>query len=216
MNTSNRERIEFYKRGKAKKILREFDFSTKDEMTIEAAILTAKRNKPDMELIAQADKIVEKVLPKDSQEQKENSKTAQDVPKEEDIAKHIAQIEMMKIKQPEKFLHKKVEFIPKSSNSLVYQILIGVILFVAIMEMQKRYGKYSFEEARQACQEQHKVLPLTAEDFMDSGYQLGTVGFWTAKGRVIYPGVWKDFLPEPDSYGYKYICVDKNGEKPKW
>lgn len=210
---NSEERVKFYKSGEAQKILREFDFDTKEEMMIEAAILTAKRNNPDMELIAQADKIVAKILSDDPKIQTKSSKTVQERPKEEDIAKHIAKIEMMKIKKPGKFLHMKADLFPKSSNSFLYRILMGVIIFAVLTQVQKRYGKYSFEEAQAACKKQHKVLPLTVKDFMDSGYRLGRVGFWTANGRVMFPDLWQDFPPDPDSVGYKYICVDTNGKE---
>jgi len=134
-------------------------------------------------------------------------------PKTENIdpmqsARAVAQTRMAQYKNKSMWTERK-----KSNASLRwgYGLLTAAILYAILGYVFEHHGKYTFKEAQEACREKGQVLPLTPNDFFESGYKFGQPAeYWTANGKVMFPPVGASNPPE-DTNGYGFLCVDKNG-----
>jgi len=128
------------------------------------------------------------------------------------IAKTVAQTNMKKYKAPQSAWTAPIK--PRSSHSLAYSILTSVIIVGILSYSIKHHGLYTYQEAVEKCSEKNQVLPLTIDDFIDSGYKFNQPAeFWTADGTLMVSQIWRTHQPDPESNGYSYICVDKNGKE---
>ncbi len=95
-------------------------------------------------------------------------------------------------------------------------MLASAIVLAIVMYQMNHYGKYSYEEAKQKCAEKGMVLPLTLDDFFESGYRFGQPAeYWTADGKLVVPQTGGRYPPEKENIGYSYICVKTNGQHKK-
>ena len=196
------QKTAFYKGEAVHKVLKRYDFSDNEKQIIEAAILTAKQDRPKMAVIEKADALLKMVASSREPIQQEAIEIDH-----KGIAKTVAQTNMKKYKAPQSAWTTPIT--PSSSYSLHYRILAGVLTYA-----MKHHGLYTYEEAVEKCSEKNQVLPLTIDDFMESDYRFNQPAeFWTADGTVMVSQMWRRYQPDPKSDGYSYICVDKNGKK---
>ena len=206
MTRESLQKTAFYKGGAVHKVLKRYDFSDNEKKIIEAAIFTAKQDIPNMALIEKADALLKMVA-----SSREPIKQEEEID-HKGIAKAVAQTNMKKYKAPQSAWTKPIE--PRSSYSLHYRILAGVLVAGVLTYAMKHHGLYTYEEAVEKCSEKNQVLPLTMNDFMDSGYTFNQPAeFWTANGTLMVSQMWIAQQPDPENKGYSYICVDKNGKK---
>ena len=196
-------KIEFYRGDAVHNVLKRYVFSDDEKRIIQAAILTAKRDKPNMLLINKADTLLKECAA---------NRQEQPTPAEETIntAKAIAQAKLAQYKEPNPWTA------PRKANAPMrwaYGLVTAAILYAILGYAMKHHGKYSHIEAQEKCQEKGQVLPLTLGDFFDSGYRFGQpTEFWLADGQVMSPHIGRAHAPE-DEDGYSYICVNENGKK---
>jgi len=129
------------------------------------------------------------------------------------IAKTIAHIDMKREKSTKKKESKPIGS-GASDYSLHYRLVIGaIVLGIISYTMMGNKELYTIEEARKECQEQNKVLPLTVDDFIDSGYSFKRPEpFWIANGNVRMTVTWEKDTASPDAV-HRFLCVSDNGHK---
>ena len=127
----NDPQIDFYKTG-VFSVLKRYEFSDKEKQIIEAAILTAKQDKPKMALVEKADALLKMVA---------SSREPIDPVEEIDyngIAKTVAQTNMKKYKAPPSAWTAPIE--RHSSSFLRDASIIAVIVLTIIYVVSKIYG----------------------------------------------------------------------------
>jgi hypothetical protein len=204
----NNPKLDFYRTDAVHTVLKRYEFSKNEKKIIQDAILTTKRNIPNMKAIEKADALLKMVS---------SSRVA--IHKEEyiddkGIAKAIAHTNMKKYKAPQSSFT-----IPRKSNAtnrFVSGFVVSVVVMAIVSYAMKHQGKYTYQEAVEKCANKNQVLPLTMNDFFDSGYRFGQPAeFWTADGKLMITQVWISVQPEPEIVGYSYICVESNGKVSK-
>jgi len=217
----NNPEIAFYRTDAVHTILKRYEFNDNEKKIVHAAILTSKRDNPNMALIQKSDALL-KML----------TSSRPPIVAEEDIdelalKKGASKLKMADYPQPEtKFLKKPVD---KSTIALISVLVWGALVLTANQIMGNHvllspkivkngaegYPElYTFIEAQKLCSGKNKVLPLTvndAEDFLGMPDEKNIKGYWSAKGEVIYNitlGYGK-----PDNEKYYVVCVDKNGKE---
>ena len=161
---------------------------------------------PNLVLIQESDVLLNKIA-----EEKRTVKVTQ--VSEKDLARAVADTNMSKYKTPPSSFTT-----PRESNATfrwVSGLLVGAVVAAIVSYAMDHQGKFTYQEAVEKCSEKHQVLPLTIADFVDSGYRFGQAAeFWTANGTLMISQAWQAEQANPDSAGYRYICVDKNGKNP--
>ncbi len=216
----NHPKIDFYRTDAVHTILKRYEFNDNEKKIIHAAILTTKRNNPNMVIVEKADALLKMI-----------TSSRAPIVIEEDIdelalKKGASKLKMADYPQPEtKFFKKPVD---KSTIALVGVLVWGALILTGnqiigdhisispkiVKNGAKGYPKlYTFKEAQKLCSEQDKVLPLTvndAEDFLGMPDERNTQGYWSSKGKVIYnlaQGYGDDITKK-----YYVVCVDTNGK----
>ena len=204
MTREEQLKVDFYQGEGVHTVLKRFEFSATEKKIVEDAILTSKRNVPNMKAIEKADALLKMV-----------ASSRDPIHKEEEIddkgiAKAVAQTNMKKYKAPQSAWTKPIES-NNSSYSLQFRVIGAVILIGIVSYLMKHNDSYTIDEARQACQEKNEVLPLTIDDFMDSNYKFGRPSFfWLADGKVMMSNTWEK-EDATNEEGYSFICVLKMG-----
>ena len=190
-------KIEFYKSGAILIALNQHKFNSKEKNTINDAIISAKKDNPDMKLLDKADQLWRR------------NKTS--------ITNRTKNIKPISTKivqsSGDQYKEKNPLSIPRESNSFSrwsYEIFFSTIITVILYFVMDGYGKYDFEEAVEECSKLGKVLPLTLHDFESSGYTFGQLEeYWTADGKLMTMPFVGILLPPEKGEGYSYICIDK-------
>jgi len=209
MTREDQLKVDFYKGEGVHTVLKRFEFSATEKKIIEDAILTAKRNVPNMKAIEKADALLKMVASSREPILKEVHID------EKGIAKAVAQTNMKKYKAPQSAWTKPIES-NNSSSALAYRLLAGVVISGIITYSMKHHDGYTLKEAKQLCQEKNEVLPLTIDDFMESSYKFGRPSqFWLADGDVMITKVWEQTTANNDAE-HSFICVSENGHKGEY
>ena len=205
---NNESILKFYQTEAVHNILKRYKFTEKEKKIIHAAILSAKRDNPNMKLIKDADDVLNEVSQRNPQGH---------TPKveEKDLAKAIAGVNIKNYKKPQSAWTTPIE--TSSSTPIYYILLPGILVaIILIYMMNSNDERYSFEEAQKICQEKGEVLPLTIDDFINSEYKfLRPSLFWLADGKVIFTQTWEKDFAAIEGKNH-FICVQENGHKGEY
>ncbi len=195
----NNPEIDFYRSDTVHTVLKRYDFSEDEKKIIQSAIVTAKRDKPNIKLIHKADILLKSVT--ESQDPVEMEKFQMD-------KKSLRGMTRIKWKREEKKF-------PWIITLLVIQV-VGVFILNYYMANNKIESPklYSFQEAETLCKTQGKVLPLTEQDaprYTGIPNELNVLGYWTADKKVIY-NITVGYEKQDDGKKHYAVCVDTNGK----
>lgn len=217
---NNNPTLEFYRTDAVHTILKRYEFNDSEKKIVHAAILTSKRDTPNMVLIEKADALLKMLT---------SSRTPNAIEDNIDelaLKKGASKLKMADYPQAEtKFFKKSVD---KSTIALIGVLVWGGLVLTANQIMGDHISispkivkngaegypeLYTFKEAQKLCSEKNKVLPLTvndAEDFLGMPDERNTQGYWSGKGEVIYnlaQGYGDDNVKK-----HYVVCVDTNGK----
>lgn len=203
-------KVDFYRGNAVQGVLRRYEFTEQEKRIIQRAIITARKDKPNMFLIDKADALL-KECAATREPKKEEVDPAQ-------LSRAIARVNMAGYEtknsqntstEPDSLSY--LRSMAQRSKVVIIVLIISIFAFKYHTSYHRIY--YSFAEAQEACQKKGKMLPLTYQDFQDSNYTFhGSEPFWTADGNVMLPEIGKSFKAE-DKNGYPFICVDRNGKE---
>ncbi len=205
--------IEFYRGNAVHAVLKRYEFLDDEKRIIQAAILTSRKDNPNMKFIDEADAILREVS-------KNNDPIDQDIISTEDAV--AVKLAAASIDAHRKRRTARSNF---SFNNDMLLYFVGISIFgIIILFVTRPYGLseddsrktklYTFEEAKSHCQTQGKVLPLTIADapkYLEIPNELNQDGYWSANGGIIYNllGMYAD---KTDGKRHYVVCVDKNGK----
>ncbi len=205
MTSKEEQDVQFYRGSAVHEYVKKMHLSEEEEKVVEVAIATAKKENPDLTLIQESDALLNKIA-----EEKRTVKATQ--VSDKDLARAVADVNMSKYKSPPSSFTT-----PQNSNATfrwVSGLLVGAVVAAIVSYAMDHQGKFTYQEAVEKCTEKNQVLPITIADFVDSGYKFGQPAeFWTANGTLMISQAWQTEQSDPDSAGYSYICVDKNGKE---
>ena len=197
----NNPEIEFYRSDAVHTVLKRYSFTDDEKKVIQMAILTSKKDQPNMKLINDADNLLRSVT--ETQKSLEPEQFTMD-------KKSLRKMAELKGKKEE-----------KNKFSWVIILLaiqsIGLIIFNYYLSDDKKTEPpklYSFQEAETLCKTQGKVLPLTTQDapgYIDIPNELNELGYWMADQRVIY-NLSIGIEHQDDGKKHYAVCVDTNGK----
>ncbi len=205
MTSKEEQDIQFYRGSAVHEYVKKLHMSEAEKKIVDAAIATAQTEDPNLIFIQESDTLLNKIT-----EEKRTIKATQASDKE--LSKAIADVNMTKYKAPPSSFTA-----PRESNATyrwVSGLLVSAVVVAIVSYAMDHQGKFTYQEAVEKCNEKNQVLPITIADFVDSGYRFGQPAeFWTANGTLMISQAWQTEQADPDSAGYSYICVDKNGKE---
>ena len=213
----NNPEIDFYRSDAVYTVLKRYDFSDDEKKVIQAAIVTAKRENPNIALIDKSDALLKMVA---------TSREAIAVEVDElETKKHLSAAKMADYKKVETSFWKK----PLDGSAIhLYAIVAWLMLAVTLNHFlgspseevrtlangaEGHLKLYTFDDAQTLCSEKGKVLPLTIDDaieFLGAPDPINTQGFWSANKEVLY-NVAQVYGSEGAQKHY-VVCVDTNGK----
>jgi len=214
MTNEEKHSIQFYRTDAVHTILKRYDFTNEEKRVITAAILTAKKEKPNMTLINKADKLLQEITATQTPHNDEVDKT--------EIAKGqaravIVDSHIKRVKEDGGGTGWSIEY--GAITVAVTSALFYIYLYFAHQEVDidKKPEPLlrTFAEAQTYCQKQGKVLPLTFDDSPDHlryTDEYNRQGYWRANGGVIYNLLSYRITDESDGKKHYVLCVDKNGK----
>lgn len=130
--------------------------------------------------------------------------------------KAIAEIEMMKIRRQGKSACSS-DSSGKITTSAKFMFMMAIVLAIGAYMRQHtpEETKMSFEEAKEYCAQQGKLLPLTMDDdpeHLMNVYALEGKAYWSADGKLLY-NMNLGHTSYPPNAKHNVVCVDKNGKK---
>ena len=222
MRSSDQVKLAFYLGMSVHITLRRYTFSEEEIRIVRAAILTAKKDQPNMALIEKSDDLLKEVS------QTREVIVVDEIPSEEEKQRQVSKLKMAYYKQPDsRFLKQEVD------NNIVWivGVVIWAILAISLNQMvggssssrtfangaEATLEKMTFEEAEAFCMEKEKVLPLIIEDaidFLSTPDDINTQGYWSADSTIIYNI--KEGYGNDDGQEHHVVCVKKNSTRRKW
>ncbi len=187
--------IEFYRGNAVHAVLQRYKFSDEEKRIIQGAILAARKEKPNLTLIGEADTLLQEV-----------AKTRDPIKSESVDVKAVAKAVGLASVPPAQ----------KKWFSTWYWLLLPVL----IIALGKSYDfgdqhmyKYHYEEAKYYCKEQGKLLPLSIADIEAAGYTMRTeTSVWSEDGHLL---TWIQGKIKSDGQNHHVVCVDVNGKADK-
>ena len=213
-------KISFYNSTAVYTVLKRYIFSDNEKQVIQAAILTAKKEKPNMQLINDADALLGTIT---------TSQFPIDIPEDDmEIKKRKAAIKMAE--HP----HEETSFWKQKLDGQTLRLIFGVLFLVMFFVLKNilsadlpeqkekvlangaegHLKKYTFEEAKALCTKSKKVLPLSihdAPDFIAAPDNINAQGFWLGDGKIAYDI--SEGYREDDGNDHYVVCVDKTNFK---
>ena len=214
----NNSKIDFYRSDAVYTVLKRYEFSDAEKKIIQAAIVTAKRENPNITLIDKSDALLKMVA---------TSREAVAVEVDElETKKNLSAAKMAGYKKVEtSFFRKPLE----GSSMYVYGMVAWAVLAVTLNYFlgsptsaevrtfangaEGHLKLYTFNDAQKLCSENGKVLPLTVDDaieFLGAPDPINVQGFWSANKKVLY-NVAQGYGNEGAQKHY-VVCVDTNGK----
>ncbi len=209
--------VQFYQGEAAQALLKRFTFSDEELSVINAAILTSRKDIPNMKFIHTADALLKQISA--TREPNKEAQTPQS-------AEALAKIEMMSIKQNKRAFKTEANESRNRSFTLLdskLQVVVALALLISFALYKNIYTKedlssklYTFKEAQAYCKEQNLLLPLTLDDAPDLLIQpshKNSIGYWSEKQKILF-NITKGWGGEKDDGKKHYVtCVKKNGKQ---
>jgi len=213
-------KIEFYKSAAVHTVLKRYEFADDEKRVIHAAIITAKKEKPNMALIEKSDALLKECA-------------AMRVPKREEIdssqtAKSIAKLKMGQYHQKKSSIWR--DPMDKTTQMFATVLAVGTMMItinyflgddvssvISSGSIPKQTQTYTFEEAKLGCAKEGKVLPLTAYDLINGEQRLISFAEYWLDNRQVASieeamTTGKSHTPNNEQK-YLFTCVSKNGNK---
>jgi len=216
----NNPKIDFYRTEAVHTVLKRYEFNEHEKQIIQYAILSAKRDIPDMKAIDKADALLKEC-------------TATRVPKREEIdssqtAKSMAKIKMGQYQQKKSSIwHDPMD---KTTQMFATVLAVGTMMItinyflgndvssiISSASIPQHTQTYTFEEAKQSCAKEDKVLPLTVYDLINGEQRLISYAeYWLDNRQVASI---EEAMTTGQSHTakneqkYLLTCVRKNGNK---
>ena len=175
---------------------------------IYAAIATAKRDKPNMLLIEKADMLLQEL------NRTQKPKVTQRLSKREQ-AKVAFASQYIEVESKREHRSEAPLFLQPYVIGPIIGILTGAVIYYGQSTIDEKYDhRYTFEEARQYCNEKGQVLPLLTTD-IPQYYRFSADGYWAADGSIVQDEI-QAIIRGPQNklakFGQKYkvVCVDEN------
>ncbi len=212
MTREEERTIQFYRTDAVHTVLKRYEFSEEEKKIIQAAIVTARREKPSMALIEKADALLKNITTNQTPVDNGIDKT--------EMAKAQARAAIIDTQKKKVRAESSgrdgwsIEFIA-ITVAIVSLIIYGYIYFTESPNKKNEHLLYTFSAAQAYCQEQGKVLPLTFDDSPDHLQipdEYNQQGYWRANGGVIYNIVSYGITDKSDGKKHYALCVDKNGK----
>jgi len=215
MTKEESQEVEFY-RGTSVQQMIQGDRLTEDEKKIvRAAILTARKDKPNMVLIREADSLL-----------KEIAKTRETTEPTVDVKvispKAILSLEKMKYDQTARSTNIAItEEVRDNAAKNGYKIpLTAMITFFVVKFIYETFiyqevPLYTFTEAKQICSQQGKVLPSDRNGGTDKLLKQTArnhLEYWAEDGRIFSQGTFFNRfndLNQQDGEKHYVVCVDE-------
>ena len=180
MINNNEVEIAFYRGNAVRDMLKKFELSNDEYRIITAAILTSKKQTPDMKIIAKANKLLKHI-----EKTKKHIKSKKQLQKEA-----LARMDVILMQQKVQNINDSEPLSRKLFNSKISIIyLIGVLLSLLIYNTFYKKKPVIFEEAKKICESKGKVLPKTENDFLNlqryHPYN-NSIGYWTSERKFFY------------------------------
>lgn len=217
MTIKNKAVIDFYRGKSIHKLLKKFEFSDSEIKVINTAILTSRKEKPNMSVIEKADNILKEVA--------KNQKPIISEAKVEQNPEVLAKIELMKSKNLVKTAKK--EYLNLSNKKLMafdgkLQLVIAIVMLMSIViykitnpKQEDIYAKlYTYQEAKKLCSSQNKLLPLTIDDApnkLTHPDKKNSIGYWSADKEILF-NIMLGYGMKDDGKKHYVTCVDVNGK----
>ena len=220
MNREELAKVEFYCGSAVHTVLQRYEFTQEERQVIQRAILTAKKSKPNIALIDEADALLKECA-------------AMRVPKIKEVdssqtAKSIAKIKMGQYSQKKGSIWRD----PMDGTTQMFATVLAVGTMMITINyflgddvssvissgsIPKQTQTYTFEEAKLGCAKEGKVLPLTAYDLISGEQRLISYAeYWLDSRQVASI---EEAMATGTSHTakneqkYLFTCVSKNGNK---
>ncbi len=217
MTREELSKVEFYRGDAVYMVLKRYEFSDAEKKIIQSAIVTAKRENPNISLIDKSDALLKMVA---------TSREAVAVEVDElETKKNLSAAKMAGYKKIEtSFFRKPLE----GSSMYIYGMVAWAVLAVTLNYFlgspsaevrtlangaEGHLKLYTFDDAQKLCSENGKMLPLTVDDaieFLGAPDPINAQGFWSAEQEVLY-NVALDYEKD-DGKKHYVVCVDTNGK----
>lgn len=205
MTREERQEVEFYLGDEAQRILQGNKLSDEEKRVVRAAVLTARKEKPNMQLIYEANMVLKTVS--------KSKPSINATGGQRSSPEALVEIEMMSIAAR----HKNAS---ESKGSIMTgglfrgEAIVRIAFLLAIGGSAVAYkymsasSLHTFEEAKEICQERGKVLPNGWENpnqFYDT--EENKIGYWNADGTILFNTLKAD--GKNDYKKHYVVCVDK-------
>ena len=203
-------KIKFYRTPAVHSVIKRYEMTDDQKSVIYAAIATAKRDKPNMRLIEKADALLQEL------NRTQKPKITQKLSKKEQAKVAFASQHIESESKKERTSEAPLFLRPYVIGPII-GMLIGSVIYYSMGTVDEKHNhRYTYDEARQHCNEKNMVLPLLTSDVPPAPYfEHSNVGFWAADGNIIYnreQALIRGFEKAVPKAGEKYhaICLDEN------
>ena len=153
--------IDFYRTDAVYTVLRRYEFTKAEKEVIQSAILTSKKEKVDMKLIAKADTLLINV-----------AKTREPLPETEETGNTAAILAKAQVEYSLQGARKKIANDDRDGNRIILFLAGMVVLAFLTIQLTKSYqadwydtdyGIHTYSEAKQICQSHRDTLPTVVQ-----------------------------------------------------
>ena len=205
MTKEESQEVSFYLGDEAQRILQDDRLSDEEKRVVRAAVLTARKEKPNMQLIYEANMVLKTV----SKSKPSINATGSQKSSPEALAK----IEMMSITARQKNASESKGSIMtgglfRGETMVRIAFLLAIGGSAVVYKYMSASPLHTFEEAKDICQEQGKVMPNSWENpnqFFDT--EENKIGYWNANGTILFNVLKAD--GKNDGKEHYVVCVDK-------
>ncbi len=169
MTKEDKLEIEFYKNGNAQDVLERFEFSKEEIALVQNAIRTSKLSHPRMKLIFEANELL---------------KTVAKTRKPKLVKPKISEADIKRLESRTM----KYKVTPDFDKLIVIASFIFIISVFGLKHMVDNYGLYTYEDAKEYCQDKNLVLPKYLSDIHRSSKTISLYDgetYWDSDGRTI-------------------------------
>jgi len=154
----NNSKIDFYRTNAVHSVLKRYEFNENEKQIIQDAILSAKRNTPNMKTIVKADALLRMV-----------SSSREPIKEVEDSEESVRN----RIKVESKYSHAMAKFKYDWNVKPVLLVAAGMF-FIVILAVQftksqqadwhiEDHGEHTYIEAREICKKHREILPTVSQ-----------------------------------------------------
>lgn len=153
--------IDFYRTGAVYTVLKRYEFTEDEKKVIQSAILTSKKAKVDMNLIAKADTLLSNI-----------AKTREPVQETEEVGNTAAILAKAQVDYSLQGARKKTTHDDREGNRIMLFVAGMVVLAFLTIQLTKSYqadwhdtdyGIHTYSEAKQICKSHRDTLPTVVQ-----------------------------------------------------